>query len=345
MASVSNSFSYYPFGMMLPGRQANPGDYRYGFNGQEKSDEIKGTGNSISFKYRMQDARLGRFFSIDPLVNKYPYLTPYQVAHNSPISLFEIEGKEGSLGIRGDANVTQNNFSNVLFDATGDWIPDYNEAWAKAASSSWTFIGSMTGLASAPASALRLGGIGGTIGGGVAMIKGEDSYEVIKATFSGFYAGMAINGSPAKINSLKTFFGAAFKGGFSGFIGSATSQAFDNMFSDGQGYDISKLATGAGIGVFANILATGIIQVVESQIDIVVLNALAKTEDEGYKKIIEQTLKSQYPAMGNQELKRTTNSTISEIRKLIKQQGSELKAAANSVIDKGTNALEEAASE
>jgi RHS repeat-associated protein len=49
------------------------GDYRYGFKGQEKDDEVKGEGNSINYKYRMHDPRIGRFFAIDPLAPYYPH--------------------------------------------------------------------------------------------------------------------------------------------------------------------------------------------------------------------------------------------------------------------------------
>ena len=34
--------NYYPFGMLQPGRYWQSGDYRYGFNGMEKDDEVKG---------------------------------------------------------------------------------------------------------------------------------------------------------------------------------------------------------------------------------------------------------------------------------------------------------------
>ncbi len=69
--------------------------YRYGFQNQEKDDEIKGAGNSVNFEYRMHDPRVGRFFAVDPLTKSYPYLTPYQFSSNSPISLIELEGLEG----------------------------------------------------------------------------------------------------------------------------------------------------------------------------------------------------------------------------------------------------------
>src|SRR5690606_4639049 len=58
---------YYAFGMLMPGRVYSGDVYRYGFQGQEKDDEVKGSGNSINYKYRMHDPRIGRFFAVDPL--------------------------------------------------------------------------------------------------------------------------------------------------------------------------------------------------------------------------------------------------------------------------------------
>ena len=86
---------YYPFGMLLPNRHGNTSDYRYGFQGQEMDNEIKGEGNSVNYKYRMHDPRINRFFAVDPLFGDYPELTPYQFASNSPIYMLEVEGLEG----------------------------------------------------------------------------------------------------------------------------------------------------------------------------------------------------------------------------------------------------------
>ncbi|RFC54967.1 hypothetical protein [Brumimicrobium aurantiacum] len=46
--------------------------YRYGFQGQGMDDEVKGKGNSVNYKHRMHDPRVGRFFAVDPLADKYP---------------------------------------------------------------------------------------------------------------------------------------------------------------------------------------------------------------------------------------------------------------------------------
>ena len=73
--------------------QAQP-TYRYGFQGQERDDEIKGKGNSLNYTYRMHDPRLGRFFAVDPLFRDYPWYTPYQFSGNKVIAFVELEGLE-----------------------------------------------------------------------------------------------------------------------------------------------------------------------------------------------------------------------------------------------------------
>jgi RHS repeat-associated protein len=68
--------------------------YRYSFQAQEHDDEIKGIGNSINYKYRMHDTRLGRFFAVDPLAAKYPWNSPYAFSENRVIDGVELEGLE-----------------------------------------------------------------------------------------------------------------------------------------------------------------------------------------------------------------------------------------------------------
>ncbi|PWH86236.1 RHS repeat-associated core domain-containing protein [Brumimicrobium oceani] len=73
------------------------GSYRYGFQGQEVDDEIKGEGNSVNFKYRMHDPRVGRFFAVDPLTAEYPHNSPYAFSENNLIHAIELEGLEMKL--------------------------------------------------------------------------------------------------------------------------------------------------------------------------------------------------------------------------------------------------------
>jgi RHS repeat-associated protein len=84
-------------GLYVGFKKGCAGVYRYGFNGQEKDNEIKGAGNIVNFKFRMEDTRLGRFFEVDPFTNSYPELTPYQFANNTPIQALKLEGLEAWL--------------------------------------------------------------------------------------------------------------------------------------------------------------------------------------------------------------------------------------------------------
>jgi hypothetical protein len=57
-------------------------------------NETQGVGNSINYKYRVDDPRLGRFLSIDPLAPKYPFYSPYAFSGNRVIDAVELEGLE-----------------------------------------------------------------------------------------------------------------------------------------------------------------------------------------------------------------------------------------------------------
>ncbi|MCD9612138.1 RHS repeat-associated core domain-containing protein, partial [Tenacibaculum maritimum] len=85
---------YYPFGMLVPNRHGQADSYRYGFQGQEKDDEVKGEGNSLNYKFRMHDPRVGRFFAVDPLEPEYPFYSPYAFSGNRLIDATELEGLE-----------------------------------------------------------------------------------------------------------------------------------------------------------------------------------------------------------------------------------------------------------
>src|SRR5690554_6156350 len=78
--------------------------YRYGFQGQEMDDEVKGQGNSVNYTFRMHDPRVGRFFAVDPLATKYPHNSPYAFSENIVIHLIELEGLESSLPVYVELN-------------------------------------------------------------------------------------------------------------------------------------------------------------------------------------------------------------------------------------------------
>ncbi|MEX2380164.1 MAG: hypothetical protein WD530_05440, partial [Vicingaceae bacterium] len=85
---------YQVFCVQLDGRTVESDSYRYGFQGQEKDDKVKGEGNSINYKFRMHDPRVGRFFAVDPLASSYPWNSPYAFSENRVIDGVELEGLE-----------------------------------------------------------------------------------------------------------------------------------------------------------------------------------------------------------------------------------------------------------
>ena len=78
-----------------PGGQSSNdmyGYYRYGFNGHEKSDEIKGSGNSYTAEFWEYDPRVGRRWNVDPIRKEYE--SPYATFSNNPIWLIDPTGSD-----------------------------------------------------------------------------------------------------------------------------------------------------------------------------------------------------------------------------------------------------------
>jgi RHS repeat-associated protein len=131
----------------------NVGGYRYGFNGKENDNEVKGEGEQQDYGERVYDPRLGRFLSIDPLTDNYPELTPYQFASNRPIDGVDLDGleyspaqleqylkqaktelgkaaTESSIVLRGASNAIVNSNTLGITDELGSWgtnnLDDYS---------------------------------------------------------------------------------------------------------------------------------------------------------------------------------------------------------------------------
>jgi RHS repeat-associated protein len=120
---------YSPFGVTLDGRTIEGDGYRYSFQGQEHDDEVKGEGNSVNYKYRMHDPRVGRFFAVDPLHSKYPWNSTYAFSENRVIDGIEFEGLEwesckDDQGTEISVNVNFNHSTNL----SANQILDYQNA-------------------------------------------------------------------------------------------------------------------------------------------------------------------------------------------------------------------------
>lgn len=92
---ILSTTDYYPGGMLLPGRKySSSSRYRYGFNGKENDDDVKGEGNQQDYGLRIFDPRLVRFLSVDPLSAEYPWNSTYAFAENDLIRSIDVEGAE-----------------------------------------------------------------------------------------------------------------------------------------------------------------------------------------------------------------------------------------------------------
>ncbi|WP_315814191.1 RHS repeat-associated core domain-containing protein [Paraflavitalea speifideaquila] len=98
---------YYPLGM-LSRTIGSSAKYKFGFNGKENDNEIKGEGNSIEFGARMYDPRIGRWFSVDPLREVYTSLSPYSYSANNPVNVLDDEG-----------NILKDKNGNIIATSTG----------------------------------------------------------------------------------------------------------------------------------------------------------------------------------------------------------------------------------
>ena len=95
---------------------ASTANYRFGFNGKENDNEPKGLGNQQDYGMRIYDPRLGKFLSVDPITEDYPFYSSYQFASNSPILSIDIDGLEANNKV----NQSENFFLGFLDGFTGD---------------------------------------------------------------------------------------------------------------------------------------------------------------------------------------------------------------------------------
>lgn len=140
---ILSANDYYPFGMAMASASYSSEAYRYGFQGQEKEDEFKGSGNSYTTELRQYDARIGRWLSFDP-EDQYP--SPYTGFGNNPLNGIDEDGgffeelknwavgrgwvtnsahqfmkQHGGTASRASNNVTEVSFKDYN-DATGEWV-------------------------------------------------------------------------------------------------------------------------------------------------------------------------------------------------------------------------------
>lgn len=166
MPDVLSTQEYYAFGMRLFGRSTGKNDYRFGFNGQEKADKIKGAGNSYTAEFWEYDPRIGRRWNQDP--KPTVGISEYAVFNNNPVLLGDPLGDTAKLstriwgGVKGVASLLEMGVGAVGGVAT-----------------SWTGVGGFLGAAAV------IHGADGAATGFTEMITGEEQQSLTQQAISG----------------------------------------------------------------------------------------------------------------------------------------------------------------
>jgi len=100
-AEFLEAHDYYPFGMPQPDRRPTAPEqvqsttstrYPFGFQGMEMDSDYKGEGGAYTTEFRQYDARVGRWLSVEPLLDSFSYLSTYLFVNNNPIQMVDKKG-------------------------------------------------------------------------------------------------------------------------------------------------------------------------------------------------------------------------------------------------------------
>ena len=306
--------------MLLPGRHGSVDSYRYGFQGQEKDDEIKGEANSINYKFRMHDPRLGRFFAVDPLFKQYAYNSPYAFSENRVVDANELEGLEVAPPSVYGMALLYGHKEKILKDVLiVQEMMGYGTLIGSAVVATPVLGGTALGAritAVASRAALTGGATGATIDGGISLLKGDSGTDVFKNTLSGFVSGVILGSGGTTTKSLLT------NGAAAGGIGELTSQLIEIGFQDREEFDVKKIAINSGVSAAANFLSDKLLKAINEKLVESTNSTLDYMGSKEYRKIISDALKKSNPNIkaSGKRFKELVNNTIKSQKSLVKKQ-------------------------
>jgi RHS repeat-associated protein len=100
---IVQTTSYYPFGLVINQMNGNTATgynkNKYLYNGKELQDDVF-AGSSLNwFDYgaRFYDPQIGRFITVDPLIEERDWLTPYNYVQNNPLLRIDPDGRSDDI--------------------------------------------------------------------------------------------------------------------------------------------------------------------------------------------------------------------------------------------------------
>jgi hypothetical protein len=173
------------FGMLQPKRNYTLSEeYKFGYNTQEHTDEIKGSGNHYTAKFWEYDPRVVTRWNKDPITS--PWQTPYTINNNNPIQYTDPDGDVGVIGAVGGAIV------GAVVEVAGQMIANYRDDKPLTEKIDWADV-------------IITAGEGAVIGatGGISLLFTEGTASVLRAEFDwtkedGFVTGGGLFGGEIK---------------------------------------------------------------------------------------------------------------------------------------------------
>jgi len=149
--------------------------YRYGFQGQEMDNEVKGEGNSYTAQFWQYDPRVARRWNVDPVVKQHE--SPYAAFANNPIWFVDPSGADSAKVSgsntwswdteKGDTYTNISSRTGVSVEDLQKWNPSYKDTKIP--------VGANLNI-SDPNMAAQKGPLTATIGDGVITILNYQPY-------------------------------------------------------------------------------------------------------------------------------------------------------------------------
>ena len=117
--AVESLTDYYPFGMTMPGRSYNAHTLRHGFTGHEKESDL--AEGIYTTEYRLYDARVARWLSVDPLFEKYVSMSPYNYCMLNPVMMVDPDGRSLAVLQAPKGAVRQGHLAILIQNKDGKW--------------------------------------------------------------------------------------------------------------------------------------------------------------------------------------------------------------------------------
>ena len=128
-ADVLSATDYYAGGSPMPSRTFNPTEYRFGMNGQEKDDEVSGSGNHYTAEFWEYDPRTIRRWNTDPVVK--PWRSPYDAYNNNPIVNIDPNGADDDWYQSENGNVTWQEGSAGTIEVNGETLNNIGSTYSQ----------------------------------------------------------------------------------------------------------------------------------------------------------------------------------------------------------------------